>query len=366
MLPISPPPSSSLPVHPSRSPLDQGPCRIVYETVHSRALADNALGDPTERLTPVILPPSYDQSPDRRYPVIYVLSSFASTGWQLLSRSPLAEAFDERLARLYAGPSALPDTPPLSECIYVLPDCFTSLGGSQYVNSPYMGHYEDHIVREVVPLIDQRYRTLPAAAHRGIVGRSSGGIGALWLAMNHPAVFGAVASHAGDGAFRVTMPHIILPFCRKARRMGGPAALLRHWLSLGKGPRGGDLFDPMTVLASAAAYSPDPSTDLGFALPFDPHSGELDESVFARWLRFDPVEICLEDRYRHALSGMRLIYLDAGVRDEYFLDFAARAVADRLRSARIDVMHEEFDDGHRSTNYRYDRSLPLLAAALSG
>ena len=63
---------------------------------------------------------------------------------------------------------------------------------------------------------------------------------------------------------------------------------------------------------------------------------------------------------------MRLIYLDAGGRDEYFLDFAARAVADRLRSARIDVMHEEFDDGHRSTNYRYDRSLPLLAAALSG
>lgn len=356
-LPSSPTGSPSGPL-----PHQMGPCRIVYETIESAALAGSAYGDPSTRLVPVILPPSYDREPSRRYPVIYLLSAFASTGWQQLSRSPLAESFDERLARLYAGSAG---EPPLAECIYVLPDCFTALGGSQYVNSPLLGRHEDHIVREIVPLIDQRYRTRALAAHRGIIGRSSGGIGAMWLAMNHPAVFGAVVSHAGDGAFRTTLPHIILPFCRIARRYGGPGGLLQKWLSLGKGPRGGDLFDPMTVLASGAAYSPDPGAKLGFSLAFDANTGVIDEAVFARWLRFDPVEICQEDRYRQALSGMRLIYLDAGVRDEYFLDFAARALAARLREVDIAVQHEEFDDGHRGTVYRYDRSLPLLARALS-
>jgi enterochelin esterase family protein len=215
-----------------------------------------------------------------------------------------------------------------------------------------------------VPLIDRRYRTQAEAAHRGIIGRSSGGIGALWLAMNHPAVFGAVVSHAGDGAFRLTLPPIILPFCRIARRYGGPEAMLKKWRSLGKGPRSGELFDPMTVLASGAAYSPDPACPLGFALAFDWRTGELDEAVFSRWLRFDPIEICQEEPYRRALMSMRLIYLDAGIRDEYFLDFAARRLAERLRQVGIAVQHEEFEDGHRSTSYRYDRSLPLLSQAL--
>ena len=361
MLPLPSPASSQPSPQPSPLATDSGPCRIVYETLESQALAGNAFGDPTTRLVPVILPPSYDHDPTRRYPVIYVLSPFASTGWQLLTRSPLAESFDERLARLYADDS-LPT--PLAECIYVLPDCFTALGGSQYVNSPVLGRYEDHIVRELVPHIDRRYRTQAEAAHRGVVGRSSGGIGALWLAMNHPAVFGAVASHAGDGSFRTTLPPIILPFCRIARRYGGPEALLKKWLSLGKGPRSGELFDPMTVLASGAAYSPDPGSPLGFALAFDWRSGEINDAVFARWLRFDPVEICQEEPYRRALASMRLVFLDAGTRDEYFLDFAARGLAERLRAVGVAVQHEEFDDGHRSTNYRYDRSLPLLSQAL--
>jgi len=357
MLPMPSPPSFS----PALLATQAGPCRIVYETIESVALSGNAFGDPTTRLVPVILPPSYDESPSRRYPVIYVLSAFASTGWQLLTRSPLAESFDERLARLHADRSL---ETPLAECIYVLPDCFTALGGSQYVNSPVLGRYEDHVVREIVPLIDRRYRTQAEAAHRGVIGRSSGGIGALWLAMNHPSVFGAVASHAGDGALRVTLPPMILPFCRVARRYGGPDALLKKWLSLGKGPRSGELFDPMTVLASGAAYSPDPGSACGFALAFDWRTGELDDAVFARWLRFDPVEICQEEPYRNALASLRLIYLDAGTRDEYFLDFTARRLADRLRAVGIAVLHEEFDDGHRSTNYRYDRSLPLLSQAL--
>lgn len=337
-------------------------CRIVHEVIASQVLRGNRLGDPVERVTPVILPPSYDREPQRRYPVIYVLAALTGTGWQLLNRSPLSEALDERLCRLYRA------SPPMPEVIVVLPDCFTALGGSQYVNSPALGRYEDHVTQEVVPLIDRRYRTLAAAAHRGVVGRSSGGIGALWLAMNHPELFGAVASHAGDGYFRATVPPELLKFCRRVRRYGGPEGAMRHFLSLGKQPRGGDLYEIAAVLVSAAAYSPEPpesNSPLGFVLPIDWQTAAIDAQRLDRWLRFDPVEICSEEPYRSALRGLRLLFLDAGTRDEYFLDLAAQQLAARLRAIGAPVLHEEFDDGHMNTAYRFDRSLPLLAQALS-
>ena len=101
---------------PTPCPSQAGPCRIVYEDGRSAALRDNAYGDPHTRLVPVILPPSYDREPSRRYPVVYMLSAFASTGWQQLTRSPLAESFDERLARLYAGVPASRRLPSASMC----------------------------------------------------------------------------------------------------------------------------------------------------------------------------------------------------------------------------------------------------------
>ena len=152
--------------------------------------------------------------------------------------------------------------------------------------------------------------------------------------------------------FRATTPPELLKFCRRVRRFGGPEGAMRHWLSLGKDPRPGELFDMAVILASAAAYSPDAAAPLGFRVPIDWQNGTLDEELFARWLRFDPVELCAEEPYRSALAGQRLIFLDAGTRDEYYLDLAARQLAARLSAIGAPVVHEEFDDGHMNTAYR--------------
>lgn len=332
---------------------------VVTLPVDSLALAGNRFKDPTTRYVPVILPPSYHTSPNRRYPVIYVLASFASSGYQLLNRAPLSESLDERIGRLLSQDNTVP------EFIAVLPECFTSLGGSQYVNSPVLGRYADHITSELLPLVDRQFRTLPSGTHRAIVGRSSGGIGALWLAMNYPELFSAVGSHAGDGFFRMTTPGELLKFSRRVRRYGGPEGALQVWLQANRGPRPSELFDVMTIFASAAAYSPEPSSPLGFELPVHWHDGSLHEEVFARWLRFDPVEICTQTPYSDALRQQKLIFIDAGTRDEYFLDLAARKLVGLLRSMGLSVVHEEFDDGHMNTVYRFDRSLPLLARAIA-
>ena len=60
----------------------------VVETVESRALAGNPLGDATARRAAVWLPPSYASAPERRYPVIYWLAGYAGTGELMFSGTP--------------------------------------------------------------------------------------------------------------------------------------------------------------------------------------------------------------------------------------------------------------------------------------
>ena len=54
-----------------------------------------------------------------------------------------------------------------------------------------------------MPFVDARYRTLAAAAHRGIAGKSSGGFGAMITPMLRPDLFGGLATHAGDALYEL-------------------------------------------------------------------------------------------------------------------------------------------------------------------
>jgi Putative esterase len=74
-------------------------------------------------------------------------------------------------------------------------------GGSQFVDSPGTGRYHSYLCDEVVAYVDAGYRTIPDAAHRAIMGKSSGGFGAMITPMLRPDVFGALATHAGDSLY---------------------------------------------------------------------------------------------------------------------------------------------------------------------
>jgi enterochelin esterase family protein len=329
------------------------PGRIETITVESAVLAGNPLGDPAQRSVPVWLPPSYDGAPERRFPVIYWLAGFTGTGPSLFQGTPWQPSLGSRLDRLVDGGT-------LGEVIVVAPDCFTRFGGSQYLDSPATGAYETHVCAELVPDIDRRFRTTGARSGRGIGGKSSGGFGALVLGMRHPDLFAAIASHAGDGYFELSVLHDIPKVVRTLRRHGGIEGFLRAFDSA-PNHRSDDI-TTMMMLAMAAAYAPDPARPRGFALPFDLETGELDEPVWKRFKAWDPVELVAP--HAEALRRMALVYLDAGTRDEWALDLAARILARRMRALGIAVEHQEFEDGHMNTGYRYEISLPLMAAAL--
>jgi S-formylglutathione hydrolase FrmB len=326
---------------------------VAIEVVESQALAGNPLGDPTARRVAVWLPPSYARAPERRYPLILWLAGYAGTGEMLFSGTPWQPGLGERLDGLVASGK-------MGEAIVAAPDCFTSWGGAQYLDSPALGDYETHLTREVIPALDQRLRTIRSRDARAIGGKSSGGFGALVLAMRHPDLFAAVASHAGDMYFELSMLPDLPVAARTLRRHGGVAPFLADFRAREK--KSGDAFTTIMVLAMAAAYSPDRAAPGGIRLPFDLETGEIDWEVWRRWKAWDPVELAA--RHAQALRQMKLIFLDAGTRDEHSLDIGARVLVRRLQALAIACEHQEFDDGHRSTAYRYDVSLPKLAAAI--
>jgi enterochelin esterase family protein len=326
---------------------------VAIEVVESRTLAGNPLGDPTARRVTVWLPPSYTRAPERRYPLILWLAGYAGTGEMLFSGTPWQPGLGERLDGLVAAGK-------MGEAIVAAPDCFTRWGGAQYLDSPALGNYETHLIGEVIPALDQRLRTIPARDTRAIGGKSSGGFGALVLAMRHPDQFAAVASHAGDMYFELSMLPDLPVAARTLRRHGGVAPFLEEFFAREK--KSGDAFTTIMVLAMAAAYSSDAGAPGGVRLPFDLETGEIDWEVWRRWKAWDPVELAA--RHTEALRQMKLIFLDAGTRDEHSLDIGARIFVRRLQALGIACEHQEFDDGHRSTAYRYDVSLPKLAAAI--
>jgi enterochelin esterase family protein len=335
--------------------------RLRFE---GRSLLGNTLGDPALRELLVYLPPSYAREPKRRFPVLVVLTGYASTNASLLNFKPWEPSFLERYERLIAQGCA--------EAIVVLPDCFTRLGGSQFLDSRGTGRYQSYIADDVLGFVDQHYRTLARREARAIVGKSSGGFGALRMGMDRPERFAVLGSHSGDAAFELSVRPRFVEVAPVYERYGGAAGFLDALATREPDPvpSGQREFHAIEILAMASVYAPveagaqhGEKPGLG-ELPFDPYTATLLPAPWARWLEHDPC-VRLEKR-ADCLSQARFVFLDAGKRDEYGLQFGARILAQRLNNSGVTLHHEEFDGGHMGTSHRYDVSLPKLLAAVSG
>ncbi len=326
---------------------------VIIETIESAVLRGNALGDPPARRVPIYLPPGYEDGATR-YPVVFLLTGFTGRGTMLLNDAAWDENIAQRMDRLIASGAVRP-------LILVMPDCFTRVGGSQYINSSATGRYEDHVVQELVAFVDKKYRTLADRDQRAVMGKSSGGYGAVLLAMRHPDVFGLMACHSGDMYFEFCYKSDFIGYLRAQKKYGG---LEKFWNTCRDiHPKDRDFNAMLNTIAMAACYSPNPRAPFGFELPFDEETGELREDVWARWLEWDPVY--LVDKHADALRSLRLLYLDCGLRDEFNLQFGARIFCKRLKAHGITYVHEEFDDGHLNIPYRYDGSFKALSDAMT-
>jgi S-formylglutathione hydrolase FrmB len=355
---------------------------VVLEHV-SKVLKGNALGDPHARQLAVWLPPQYDEGATRgrgrRFPVLVDMVGFTGSGLSHVAWKNFSENVPERAARLVhegrMGPA-----------IIVFPDCFTALGGNQYVNSSAIGNYADYLTREIVPFIDGEFRTLASREHRGCFGKSSGGYGAIIHGMKYADTWGAIADHSGDAYFDFVYHHDWpntlneLAKYRPRKQVAGKvdvrklekgadrglddgrvrAFLESVWarpkLSMAEG-------HAIMNLCMAATYDPDPKAPNGFRLPFNLETGELLPQRWKHWQANDPVN--LVKKHRKNLASLRGIYIDCGARDQYHIHYGTRILSKRLAQAGIRHTYEEFDDNHSDVDYRMNVSLPFLVKALS-
>jgi S-formylglutathione hydrolase FrmB len=252
------------------------------------------------------------------------------------------------------------ETPP---CLVVFVDCWTSLGGSQFVDSPATGRYHTYLCDEVVGWVDANYRTLAAAAHRGIAGKSSGGYGAMITPMLRPDLWGGLATHAGDALFEACYARDFGPCARLLRDeyQGSFDRFLADFRGrLAFTREGDDLL--LNAYAMAACYSAD--ADGTVRLPFDPATGALVPDVWERWLAWDPVRMV--PGHADALRSLRAIYIDAGRGDEFYLDLGAEAFRAALADVGVtDIHFELFAGTHMNIGYRYPIALRYLAERLS-
>ncbi|MGH8644039.1 MAG: alpha/beta hydrolase [Gammaproteobacteria bacterium] len=348
----------------------------------SRVLADNPLGDPCVRPLIVWLPPSYEHGAahgrGKRFPVLFDLVGYTGSGMSHTNWRNFEENIPERAARLLHQGKMGP-------CLLVFPDCFTALGGNQYINSSAIGNYADYLTQELIPFIDREFRTLASREHRGCFGKSSGGYGAMLHGMKYARSWGAIANHSGDAYFdfiyRCDWPNTLTELAKHGNRKRKAGVIdvrseqskLTDGLDDGRVRRflehvwkteklsNGEVHCLMN-LCMAASYDSDPKAPNGFRLPFNLETGELLETRWKRWLQHDPIR--LVGQYKKNLQSLKGIYIDCGWKDQYHIHYGSRILSKRLDAYGIGHRYEEFDDNHSGIDYRMECSLPFLYHAL--
>jgi Putative esterase len=336
--------------HPMHGALD----RLVVE---SELLAGNPLGDPAHRPLWVYRPPGVELDHPRALPSVYVIQGYTGQLDRWANRDPFEPTIFERIDAMFAA-GECPDA------IIVFVDAWTSFGGSQFLNSSATGRYQDYLCDEVVAFVDGRYPTAADRDHRGITGKSSGGYGAMVAPMMRADVFGALASHAGDALFECCYVPMFPQVARSLRDdFDGSYDVFFQRLGEMDHFDYGRVGGPIEAYGYAAAYSPDPERPGRALLPFELETGRVVDEVWSKWLELDPVRMA--SAHAEELRSMRRIYLDAGTKDEYFLDLGSTAFARELSKLGVDHTLELFDGKHGGISYRYPGAIRELVLALA-
>lgn len=309
---------------------------IVRETLHSSSLEQTVTGESPDRNVTIYLPPNYDVSPNKRYPVVYLLHGVGDTDRTWMEGkaqwSNIQSLMDEGIAEGKFG-----------EMMIVMPDERRTIGGgSYYVNSSVTGKWEDFTTKELISFIDTHYRTIAQAEARGIAGHSMGGYGAITLGMKHPdlytVVYGMNPSLIGwqwGGDLTIESPAYATALKSK---------------SFDELFQQDDNFYAAGIVIVAQAFSPNLGNPPFFAdFPFTMIDGKLKpaEPGFSQWQGLNPANMV--EKYRANLSKLRGLRFDSSYDDEFkYIPANSRALSLALTNNGIEHVFEEYNGDHRN------------------
>jgi enterochelin esterase-like enzyme len=262
-------------------------------SIQSKALEGNLAGDSATREVSVYLPPSYERSRNRRYPVVYLLHGFTDSDakWFGLDGKHwinLPEVLDKSNANAN-----------VKEVIVVMPNAFNAYQGSMYSSSVTVGDWERFIAEELVTFIDKRYRTIANPASRGLAGHSMGGYGTLRIGMKYPKVFSSIYALS---------PCCLAPIPALSDGKPSPAEAVKSKDEIAKAS-----FGTKAQLASAAAWAPNPAAPPLF-IDLPTKDGQIVHDVVARFAANAPLATL--HQYIFNLRSLKAIGFDAGTADK--------------------------------------------------
>lgn len=316
--------------------------RVEHIKVHGKALEGNLEGDSPDRDVTVYLPPSYATDQNRRFPVVYLLHGYGGR----------EDTFTARLASLQESGDRLAAAQGFSEVIVVTPSAYTLHKGSMYSNSPTTGDWERFIAEDLVGYMDSHYRTLAERKSRGLAGHSMGGYGALRIGMKRPDVFLSlyIMSACCLGANRNPRPEAMAAAeAIKTRAQAEEAAATPG-------------FGPSVSLASAAAWSPNPSNPPLF-LDLPVKDGKVRPEVVAKWVANAPLEMI--EPHVADLNRYYAISIEIGTKDTLLA--TNRQLHDLLTRLHVPHYYEEYDGDHTNrVRERIERNvLPFFSKNLA-
>ncbi len=330
---------------------------IEWHNFESNAIKDFPMGDTHLRELPVYIPPHYDAKRSEPYPVIFLLAGYGSYSSKFVWENSVFErSLPQKLDQAIHN-GDMPDV------IIAFPDGSSKLGSSQYINSPVLGNYMDYICDELVAFVDQEYHTHGDAKHRGILGHSSGGFGALVTGMLRPDVFSNICSSAGDSCYEALYPPVITPTINAIEQAGGITEFVEWFLNHPNPGRSG-CFEALMALAMCGCYAPNPNIPTIFGdLFFDIKTGALIEEVWQKFLTWDPVHMA--DKHMDALARLNWIQLDCGAQDEYGMMIGHRQIASKLEKNGIDCTLNEYPGKHGGHSWRNIERISNILKAMA-
>lgn len=176
----------------------------------------------------VVLPADYRASRNTRYPVLYLLHGLTGHYSDWVTRTNVAD---------YASKYRM---------IVVMPEG----NDGWYTDSATVASdkYESYFIRELIPDVQKRYRTIESRYGRGVAGLSMGGYGALKFGLKYPATF----------AFAGSMSGALAAASWSEKEMAGPPSFAESFMSV-FGPltsdtrKANDIFETVRTIAPARA-----------------------------------------------------------------------------------------------------------------
>ena len=306
---------------------------IIERFSFSSANLENSLGDPVNREIMVHIPPNGGGP----LPCIIYLAPYTGTGFGRANWKAFAETLPQRHERLVREGKMAPT-------VLVMPDTFTSLGGNQFIDSEIMGHWGEWLRTDLREQIMQKYDV----SGFGLVGKSSGGYGALVRGMLDDC-WSAIACHSGDCGFELVFGIEMAAALTHISKHGNKDGFLQYVKECNS--LSGDDFHTLMLIAMAATFSDG-------ELPVD--SGcRFDEERWAQWKSWDPLNM-IEDH--HNLPDC---WIDVGNKDQYNIQYGLRQLHNRMNELGIKHEWEEFEGTHSGIDHRLDLSLPWVAKQIS-